>query len=231
MKTEFRNRVFLPVVIPLTIVLAMAAFVGTLAMVFLYGNHAGALALAATGAGGILFTVTLATTQDRLDAGRRAVLVLAAATPFAIGGLIGVGAIGDLEDEDRLINVEPLLQVPEDAVLAAENIDEFCLPTDGGCEATELWTAETQGEDEFVYEFDNLDDIQHNLSINELEGDRDSPEPGEQIHEGATIGGGEQSVEQAPGLEPDDYYFVCDLHPATMTGVLEVVEEGEGGDA
>jgi plastocyanin len=231
MKTEFRNRVFLPVVMPLAIVLALAAFVGALALTFLHGNHAGSLALAAAGAGGILFTVTLATTQDRLDAGRKAVLVLAAATPFVIGGLIGVGVLGDLEDEDRLINIEPLAQVPEDAVIAAENSQEFCLPTEDGCEPTELWTVETQGEDQFVFEFDNIEDgVPHNVSIAELAGDRDAPEEGdERLHNGDVITGPDEIVETVePGLEPGDYFFVCDVHPTTMIGVLEVVEEGEG---
>jgi hypothetical protein len=231
MKTEFRNRVFLPVIMPLGILLVLGAFVGTLALTFLHGNHAGSLALAAMGAGGILFTVTLATTQDRLDAGRRTVLVLAAATPFVIGGLIGVGVIGDLEDEDRLINIEPLAQVPEDAIIAAENSQEFCLPTeDGACEPTELWTVETQGEDEFVFEFDNIEaGVPHNVSIAELEGDRDNPEGGERLHEGDVITGEAQVVETVePGLAPGDYFFVCDVHPTTMIGVLEVLEEGEG---
>ena len=229
MKTEFRNRVFLPVIMPLAILLAMAAFIGTLALTFLHGNHAGSLALAAAGAGGILFTVTLATTQDKLDAGRKTVLVLAAATPFAIGGLIGLGVLGDLEDEDRLINIEPLLQVPDDAILAAENSVEFCLPDNGGCEPTELWTVATQGPDEFVFLFDNRESgVPHNLSITELEGDRDNPEPGERLHDGDVITGPDEVTEVAtPGLEPGDYYFVCDVHPTTMIGVLEVTEEGE----
>lgn len=231
MKSEFRNRVFLPVVMPLAILLAMAAFIGSFAVMLLHNNHDGALALAAVAATGILVTISLAATRDRLDAGPRGVLVLAVATPFVVGALIGVGAVGGLADEDRLINSEPLLQIPDDAVLASESIDDFCLPANGDCEVTELWTAASQGPEQFAYTFDNRDDIQHNLSLYELEGDRDDPDSGELLHEGAIIGGGEQANEQAPGLEPDDYFFVCDLHPGTMTGVLEVTEEGEGDAA
>jgi hypothetical protein len=233
MKTEFRNRVFLPVIMPLAILLALAAFVGTFALTLLHGNHAGSLALAAVGAGGILFTISLANTQDKLDAGRRTVLVLAAATPFVIGGLIGVGVLGDLEDEDRLINIEPSEDVPEDAIIAAENSQEFCLPTeDGACEPTELWTVASQGPDAFTFEFDNIEDgVPHNVSIAELAGDRDNPEGGDRLHEGEVITGPAEVVETVePGLEPGDYFFVCDVHPTTMIGVLEVTEEGEGGD-
>ena len=232
MKTEFRNRVFLPVVMPLAIILAIAAFVGMLALTFLYGSHEGSLALAAVGAGGILFAISLANTQDKLDAGRRTVLVLAAATPFVVGGLIGVGVIGGLTDEDRMINVEPDAEVPEDAILAAENSNEFCLPTEDGCEPTELWTVETQGAEEFIFLFDNLEEgVPHNLSIAELAGDRDAPEGGERLHEGEVITGIDEVTETVtPGLEPGDYFFVCDVHPTTMIGVLEVVEEGEGGE-
>jgi hypothetical protein len=233
MKTEFRNRVFLPVIMPLGILLAMAAFIGAFALTLLHGNHAGSLALAAVAAGGILFTISLATTQDKLDTGRRTVLVLAAATPFVVGGLIGLGVLGDLEDEDRLINIEPAEDVPEDAIIAAENSNEFCLPSEEGdeCEPTELWTAETQGPDQFVYRFDNNEDgVPHNVSIAELTGDRENPEGGDRLHEGDVITGTADVTETVtPGLEAGDYFFVCDVHPTTMTGVLEIVEEGEGG--
>jgi hypothetical protein len=233
MQTDFRNRVFLPVMVPVLILLVMAAFIGTLALIFLFGTHEMSLMLAIVAAGGILFTVALATSQDRLDPGRRAVLGVAVLTPFVLGALFASGLVGGIGEGERMIDVEPPVEAPEDAVLAAENSDEFCLPADGDCEPTELWTVATQGEEQFVYLFDNQEaGVPHNLSINELEGDRDDPQPGEQLHEGEVITGIDEVTEIAvPGLEPGDYYFVCDVHPATMIGVLEVTEADEDGDA
>ena len=235
MQTDFRNRVFLPIVMPVLILLVMAAFIGTLALIFLHGTHEMSLMLAIVAAGGILFTVALATSQDRLDPVRRTVLGVAVLTPFILGGLIAGGIIGEIPEGERMIDVEPPIEVPDDAILAAENSLEFCLPVDGDCEPTELWTVASQGPDQFAYLFENLEGgVPHNLSIRELEGDRDDPQPGDEIfHEGEIITGIDEVTEVVvPGLEPGDYYFVCDVHPATMIGVLEVTEEGEaGGDA
>lgn len=232
MQTEFRNRVFLPVMVPVLILLAMVGFIASLALIFLYGTHEMSLMVAIVAAGGILFTVALATSQDRLDTGPRAVLGVAVLTPFVLGALFAGGVLGEIGEGERMIEVEPPIEVPDDAVLAAENSEEFCLPVEGDCEPTELWTAASQGEDEFTFLFDNQEaGVPHNLSINELEGDRDDPQPGEQLHEGEVITGVDEVTEVVvPGLEPGDYFFVCDVHAATMTGVLEVTE-GNGDDA
>lgn len=234
MKTEFRTRVFLPVVLPLAILLAVAAFIGVFALTLLNGTHSMSLALAAVAAGGILFTISLAAAQDRLDPLRRGVLGVAVLTPFIVGGAFASGLVGSIGDEQRMINVAPPLEAPDDAVLAAENAQEFCLPTgDGGCEATDEWTASEQTAEEWVYRFENRDPgVQHNLSIRELEGSADAPEPGAEINRGELITGEAEVTEVAePGLEPGQYYFVCDVHQP-MTGVLEVTEgDGEDGDA
>jgi plastocyanin len=51
------------------------------------------------------------------------------------------------------------------------------------------------------------------------------------LHEGDVLTGpGEVTETVEPGLEPGDYFFVCDVHPATMTGVLEITEGEGGGD-
>jgi hypothetical protein len=232
MNTDFRNRAFLPIVLPILILLGMAAFIGVFALTLLYSTHEASLLLAALAAGGILFTISLAASQDRLDPVRRGVLAIAVAVPFLIGGLYAAGVIGDIPEDARMINVEPPLEAPEDAVLAAQNDQDFCLPTNGDCEDTDFWSVATQGPEQFVYRFENIDQgVPHNLSIRELEGDRDDPQPGDVLHEGNVINGVEEVTEVAvPGLEPGDYYFVCDVHAATMTGVLEVTDGGGGDD-
>ncbi len=234
MQTDFRNRVFLPVLLPLLILLGMAAFIGVFALTLLYSTHEASLMLAAVAAGGILFVISLAASQDKLDPVRRGVLGVAVLVPFLIGGAYAAGLIGDIGDEERMINVEPPAEAPEDAILAAENDQEFCLPSNGDCEPTEFWSVAAQDEAQFIYLFENRDDAApHNLSIRELEGDRDDPQPGEVIHEGELLTSvGEVTENVEPGLEPGDYYFVCDVHASTMTGVLEVTDNGgeDNGD-
>lgn len=232
MKTDFRNRVFLPIVLPLLILGGMAAFIGVFALTLLHSTHEAALMLAAVGAGGILFVVSLAASQDKLDPARRGVLAVTALVPLLVGAAFASGLVGDVAPEARMINVEPPAEAPEDAILAAENDQSFCLPDGDECEPTDVWNVGFQDAEQFVYAFENRDDTApHNLSIRELAGDGDAPEPGEMIHEGDIVSSiGESTEIVQPGIEPDAYYFVCDVHPSTMNGVLEVAGDGGGGD-
>lgn len=240
MQTDVRTRVLLPVVMPVLIVLAMVAFIGVFALILLFGTHSMSLVLAIVAAGGILFTVTLATSQDRLDPVRRGVLGVAILTPFILGGLVASGVLGEIPEGERMIDVEAELEAPEDAVLAADNLDSFCeydAEADACGDQTDSWEVAAQGAEQFLYEFVNLhEDVTHDLTLYELEGDADAPEAGETIHDGEDIAGPGESVELVtPGLEAGEYYFDCTFHPTTMTGVLEVTDEGgddqdEGGD-
>jgi hypothetical protein len=225
-KTEFRNRVFLPIVLPIAVLLAMVLFIGAVAAILLWTTHEVALAVATVAAAGILLTASLAASQDRLDGGRKAVVAFAAIVPFALGGAYAAGLIGNIADEDRNINVQPLLVVPDDApVIAAENSVEFCLPTDGGCEPVELWEVTPSQEAETItFVFDNLESgVAHNVVITELEGDVENPAPvGEQFLSSELITGPDSSAHVDESLTwedlPEQWYFFCAIHP-NMNGV------------
>lgn len=172
MKREFRNRAFLPVVMPLAILLGIGVMVGIVALILLYVDREGAVAVAIAGAAGILVAISLAASKDRLDAPRKGAVLLAGIVPLAVGGLVAAGAIGGVPDEDRNINAEPhgpqfvfdgLLEGAP--VLAAESAASFCLPSDGGCEDTNEWEFSYTPE-QIAYAFDNQDSsAQHNLFI------------------------------------------------------------------
>ncbi|MFA9432369.1 hypothetical protein [Egicoccus sp. AB-alg2] len=233
MKTEFRNRVFLPIVLPLALLLSMALFIGAVAAILLFNTHEGALVIAAVAAGGILLTVSLAASQDRLDAPRKAVVTFAAIVPFALGGAYAAGLLGDIADEDRNINAEPLLVVPDDApIIAAENSVDFCIPTDGGCEEADLWEVTPSAEAEtIVFLFDNREaGVQHNVVVTELEGDVDDPAPtGETFLESTLVTGPVEDpyIDESLTWEdlPEQWFFYCEVHP-NMNGVGTVVAEG-----
>lgn len=187
MKTEFRNRAFLPVVLPLAILGGIAAVVGIVATILLFVDRQGAVAIALLGAAGILVAISLAASQDRLDPARKGAIVLAGVAPLAVGALIAAGVVGGVPDEERNINVEP--HAPQfifpgidgdPPVMAAEDATSFCLPEDGGCTPTNEWEFSYTPE-QIQYAFDNQDTTaQHNLQIfnveaSELEGATESP--------------------------------------------------------
>lgn len=188
MKTEFRNRAFLPVVMPLAILGVIGAVVGLVALILLFVDRQGAVAIAILGAAGILLAISLAASQDRLDSPRRGAVMLAGVAPLLVGGLVAAGVVGGLADEDRNINVEPhgpqfvIDGIEEGApVLAAENSLTFCLPEGGGCTETNEWSFTYEEAEQIQYAFDNREDgVEHNLMIfavppEELEGAAESP--------------------------------------------------------
>jgi hypothetical protein len=195
---DFRTRVFQPIVLPLLVLLGMAAFIGLVAFTLLYNTHEGALMLAAVAASAILFTVALAASQDRLDPGRRVAVGFAAVVPFAIGGAIAFGWLGEIDDADRNINVQPLVVIPEDApIIAAENSQDFCIPDNGGCEPADLWEVTPSADSETIlFVFDNREaGVPHNVVITELEGVVEDPAPvGEEFLVSELINGPEQDL-------------------------------------
>lgn len=231
MNTEFRNRAFLPVVLPVAILLGIGLLVGSFALILLYTTREVALVLATVAAGGILLAISLASSQDRLDPGKRAVVAFAGAFPVIAGAVV---AIWQPVDASLLnINREPHLSVPEDApLLAAVDALNFCLPTEGGgCEPVDVWEASpSQQVDDFAYFFDNQDTATgpHNLALFTLAGSESEPEPGDPVFvpdpfEGPQVQG--YVVEEAE--VPETFYFLCTVHP-NMNGVGRIVG-GEGG--
>jgi len=227
---DFRSRILAPVLIPVAIVVTMASFIGVVAALLLYNTKTGALAFAAVAAGGILFAVSLATSRDRLEGRQKIVLIGAVALPFALGLGVAIGAIGDVADEDRMINVLPLLSIPEDApVIAAENSLEFCLiAEDGTCVAIDRWDVVPSAiEENLSFVFENLEpQIPHNVVITLLEGTVDAPQPGTVLAESTLISGVSREYYVAEGLTwdelPEVWYFFCRVH-ANMNGIGTVV--------
>ena len=229
MANDFRSRILAPVLIPLLIVLVMGAFVGGVAALLLFNTKTGALAFAAVAAGGILFAISLAAGRDRLDTRGRLVLSLAAVLPFGIGLGVATGVLGDVADEERMINVQPLISIPEDApVIAAENSLEFCLlEEDGTCVPTERWDVVPGSTETISFLFENLEpQIPHNVVITLLEGTEDAPAPGDVLAESTLISGISREYFVAEDISWDDlpetWYFFCRVH-ANMNGIGTVV--------
>ncbi|MEY3019571.1 MAG: hypothetical protein RLZZ272_555 [Actinomycetota bacterium] len=233
MSNDVRARIVAPILIPVGILVVMAGFIGTVASLLLYSTNAGALTFAAVAAGGILFTVSLATSQERLDAPRRLAIAVAALLPFVAGGAVALGLVGDIAEEDRMINVPPLLFVPEDAPrLAAANSLEYCAPVDAAtCDATATWEVLPSAEVETIaFVFENREaGVPHNIVITELEGTPDAPGAGTVLVESDIISGvaDDYHVEDVLTWDdlPEQWYFFCRVH-ANMNGVGTVTAAG-----
>ena len=233
MANQLRSRILAPVLIPLAIVAVMGVVVGGVAMLLLYNTKTGALAFAGVAAAGILFAFSLAAGRERLDGRARVILTVAALLPFGLGVGVATGFIGDVQEEARMINVLPLLQVPEDIpVIAAENSLEYCLlGDDASCVPTDRWDVVPSAETETIsFVFENLEpQIPHNVVIAVLEGTEDAPTSGEVLAESSLISGVSSEYFVAEGISWDDlpeaWYFFCRVH-ANMNGIGTVVAAG-----
>lgn len=251
MKTEFRNRVFLPIVMPLAVLGVVVGVIGMMATIFLYVDREGAVAVALFAAAGVLVAMSLAATKDRLDARGRGGVTLAIAAPVVIGALFATGVIGDIADEDRNVNAEPhgptyvVAGLQEGAaVLGAASAAGFCLPEQCGTgETTNEWALSYTPGDDVRYAFDNQDGAApHNLFIYDV-GDMDlaaldGPLAGSALRdfplitpfEPPTFTGPEQQTyvwapeDDAPEL-PAQAYFVCTIHAGSMWGVVTITAE------
>lgn len=229
MNPDFRSRVLLPILLPLGVLLAFVVSVLLIALMLLHNTHYGALALAALAAGGILFTVALATSRNRLDTGRRVAVLVAAALPFVGGGLVALDVVGGVDDADRNINTQPMVVAVEGApTIAAENSTEFCLLDDADtCTPVDIWDiAVADSQEPVTFTFENLEEgVPHNVVFSTLEGDEADPQPGDDILESELITGPDVDTFTDESLTWDDlgdqWYFFCRVHP-NMNGVAQL---------
>lgn len=216
MKTDFRNRALLPVLIPLGILAAIAAFVGLFAWILLYNTKDGALALAAVMATGVLVAISLAASADELDGRRRAGVLLAIGGPI-IAGMILAGTGGGVDDVALLnINREPITVIPEIHVtIAANNSNSF--------EQTRLMLpADTEAA--VIFE-NNEANVPHNFAFALAGPGGTAPAALEPIGASPVEPGVNESflaLQEAAGT----YWFWCQVH-SNMNGILELAEGAE----
>lgn len=252
MNTDFRNRMVLPFVLPLAVLLGVAVVVGGLALILLYTPRDVGLIIALVVASGVMVAFSLANSIDEEDmtVGRRAVIFSVGALPLLGGAAAALWTVNGGVPEDQLATTVPAYyeavgSAPEGALVGAQNSQSFCVfedpADDETCEDTSEVTLPAQPDGAFFYEFRNLESgVPHNFQIFELAGSADDPGPGEELYgtdEGAeTINGVDEIVYEVPAEIAEDFeqdaqfYYNCVVHPA-MQGVLTIgppAEEDEG---
>lgn len=249
MNTDFRNRVVLPIVLPVLVLLGITVLVGGLALVLLFNTREVSLVVALVVAAAVMVAFSLANGVDPEDMtlGRKGVIVLVGVVPLLGGAAVSLWSVnGGVPQEDIMWYIEPHATAPEGALAGAKNAESFCVfedPEDQSadtCTDTDELTFPAQPDAEsFAYIFHNVHaGVPHNLQLFELAGSADAPEPGESVFgvpDGAEVITGEvtYSVEQGdpPIFEEEaQFYYNCVVHPA-MQGVLTIgpPADAEGG--
>ncbi len=202
MKKEVRERIVLPLLIPLGAMAVIAIIAIGFALVLLNVPKSVATAVAAMVAINILVVFGVFAVRERLTQSQMFMMMVASVIPLVIGGAVAVGAVevsdsGEHEHEDA---GAPTVQ------LVAENI------------AFDPNQLEVGAGRDFIIEFENRDPDPHNVAIF-----KGADATAENVFRGEVFPGVRTVSYSVPAQEPGSYYFHCDVHPQ-MTGTLTVTE-------
>lgn len=210
MKPDVRDRLFLPIVVPVGILVVIALVAVAFGMLLYFNPMTVSLTIATVVSAAILGAFGLASSQSEADLtkAKRAVIALAGVLPLGVGALVATGII-DTADE-RVAERECHFCVPEDAVeVVAVNIafdpNEITLPAEG--EVSILFRNEDQN-------------IPHNISI--YPDEDDGPALDSPIFEGEIFNGVDQMVYtfEAPDETDGSFWFRCDVHPEMLGNAI-----------
>ena len=204
MKPVLRDRLVMPVLLPIVIIVILGLVLFGFSRILLAITPEAATATAILVAGGVLAAASFAAARAQVRLSTIAAMV-GAITGFAMlaGGIALAVAAGEEEGEDG--EERPVV------VLAAADI-EF--------DPTALTVPAGQP---FTLRFHNQDaDTQHNVDI--FDNDALTGEP---VFPGEIVTGVTEVDYAVPALEAGPYFFRCVVHP-NMTGEMEAVQ-GEGG--
>ncbi|MCI0632422.1 MAG: cupredoxin domain-containing protein [Actinobacteria bacterium] len=204
MRPVLRDRLVMPVLLPIAIVVILALVLFGFSRILLAVTPEAATATAILVASGVLAAASFAAARAQVRLSTIAAM-LGAVTGFAMlaGGIALAVAGGDDEGEGE--EERPVV------VLAAADIafDQASLTVPAG--------------QPFTLRFHNQDaDIQHNVDIFDNEALTGEPVFGGEIVTGVT-----EIDYPVPALEAGPYFFRCVIHPP-MTGEMEAVEGGGG---
>jgi plastocyanin len=211
-RSDVRDRLVLPILLPLGIVVFLALLLWGFSRLLLGITATAATATATIVAGGILAVSAVAAKRTTIRGSTIAAAFGATAGIAMLAGGIALAVVGEAEVEEH---DGPGPGATVDIVAANIAFEPTSLSVPAGVP--------------FEIAFDNRDGVQHNVAI------FDNPEfSGTALFDGDLITGPAQTTYEVDPLAPGTYFFLCVVHP-TMTGQMEAVEGpgapgGEGPD-
>jgi len=196
---EVRFQLPLPIVIPLGALVVIGLVTIGFSQILLNVPKEVAVIVALAVAANVLGTLAFIALRPETAKAFWAELFVVATYPIVIGAVLAMIGLSDGHATEH--------GPAEPAAPAAGTVS---------AEAVQFNTGEialTAGEEEEIT-FDNADTVEHNIAIYEEEG-------GEELFVGDIIPGGQETTYTVPALDPGEYYFQCDVHPA-MSGTVTV---------
>jgi plastocyanin len=208
MRPDLRDRVVLPILLPLGIVLFLVALLWGFSRLLLGVTATAATVTATVVALGILVISAVAANRHTIRSSTIGAAFGATAGLAMLTGGIALAVVGSGEAEEPGENGAHGATVE----LVAANI------------AFEPTTLSTPADTPFTIEFDNRDSAQHNVEI------FDNPErSGTPVFEGEIITGPATVAYRVDPLAEGRYFFLCVVHPQ-MTGEIEAAPGAPGGE-
>lgn len=208
MRPDLRDRVVLPILLPLGIILFLVALLWGFSRLLLGVTATAATVTATVVALGILVISAVAANRHTIRSSTIGAAFGATVGLAMLTGGIALAVVGSGEAEEPGENGGHGATVE----LAAANI------------AFEPTTLSAPANTPFTIEFDNRDSAQHNVEI------FDNPErSGTPVFEGEIITGPATIAYRVDPLAEGTYFFLCVVHPQ-MTGEIEAAPGGPGGE-
>jgi plastocyanin len=206
MKPALRDRLVMPILLPLGILAVIAAALFGFSRILLSLTPTAATVTAIVVAIGVVVTASVAAGRKQVRLSTIGAMLGVTAGVAMLAGGVALAVVGGTEEEPGGGGEKPVV------TLAAANI--AFEPTSLTVPAGEAFTLRFHNEDA---------NIQHNVQI------FDDPKfEGTPLFSGALVTGVRQTDYEVDPLEAGAYFFHCEVHP-TMTGKMQAVPSGPGG--
>lgn len=234
MSVRINDRFVVPIALPATIVVLGGAAVISMSRLLLAVSVNAAPIIASVAAFGVLAVFTLVASRENV--GRSALVALVAVSSILVvaSGIVGVaqgerefhhkgGEAGAEHGEGAEEGAQPATTPGAEASDRPATVPGVDQPITVVTDNLEFDVDELHfpADTEIELELDNRDTVVHNLSIYESKG-------GDELFKGELVDGGDEAVYEIPALDGGTYFFLCDVHPATMTGTVEVAVSASG---
>ena len=207
MRPALRDRLVMPVLLPLGILAVIAAALFGFSRILLSLTPTAATLIAIVVATGVVVTASVAAGRKQVRLSTLGAMLGVTAGVAMLAGGVALAVVGGTEEEPGG-GEKPVV------TLAAANI------------AFEPTSLRVPAGEAFTLQFHNEDaNTQHNVEIFDDPGFGGTP-----LFDGDLVTGVTQIDYAVDALDPGGYFFRCVVHPTTMTGKMQAVADGGPGE-